>query len=290
MKQFIKDYFTFTRKEGVAILLLCALMGLFLALPWMLPEKPLPPLPHQLEADLQKVRELLAVDSTEKNDGNTKSLFLFDPNLVTAAQWAELGLRDKTIRTILNYRNKGGTFRKPEDIRKIWGLGVAEADRLLPYVRIQNKKEGHGIKNEYSSVKSAIPTTPIDINTATIETWKSLPGIGDVLAARIVKFRDKMGGFQTLEQVGKTYGLSDTIFRKLLPYLRLSRITVERLDLNRASAWQLMQQAKLPESVAKNIIAYRQQHGPFTSFEILKTALDMPDSVLLQLTNFCVIK
>jgi len=65
--------------------------------------------------------------------------FKFDPNELDAAGWKQLGIRDRTIQTILNYRSKGGRFRKPEDLRKIWGMLPADADRLIPYCSIEKQ-------------------------------------------------------------------------------------------------------------------------------------------------------
>ncbi|WP_369668949.1 ComEA family DNA-binding protein, partial [Enterococcus faecium] len=53
----------------------------------------------------------------------------------------------------------------------------------------------------------------MNINTASDSDWEALPGIGKVLAARIIRFRDKLGGFKTVEEIAKTYGLSDSIFQ-----------------------------------------------------------------------------
>ncbi len=156
--------------------------------------------------------------------------FPFNPNTISTQKWQELGLRDKTILTIQHYLEKGGRFRKPEDLRKIWGLKPAEADLLIPYVQIptpiaEGKKE--------TLVWKAVPMqdsvklkphknwnlAPIDINFADTAAWMKFPGIGEVLAARIVKFRDKMGGFKSVEQVGKTYGIKDSLFQLMKPFL-----------------------------------------------------------------------
>jgi hypothetical protein len=61
--------------------------------------------------------------------------------------------------------------------------------------------------------------TPIDINSADSLEWKRLPGIGNVLSKRIVKFRDKLGGFYSIEQVSQTYGLEPQVFQRIKPRL-----------------------------------------------------------------------
>lgn len=70
------------------------------------------------------------------------------------------------------------------------------------------------------SYQASIP--PIDINTADSLDWKTLPGIGNVLSKRIVKFRDKLGGFYCIEQVSRTYGLEKDVFERIKSRLVLS--------------------------------------------------------------------
>jgi DNA uptake protein ComE-like DNA-binding protein len=61
----------------------------------------------------------------------------------------------------------------------------------------------------------------IDINSADTTSFIALPGIGSKLAARIINFRDKLGGFYSVAQVGETFGLPDSTFQKIKQYLKL---------------------------------------------------------------------
>ena len=132
MKQLLRDYFSFSKKETVAAIILVILIGGFIALPYFYKgniSKPV--VDKKLIDEISKIQPAnSANDSLNDNySGNfqpsntvieTKfALFEFDPNTLDATGWKRLGLRDKTINTLLNYRNKGGKFRKPEDIRKI---------------------------------------------------------------------------------------------------------------------------------------------------------------------------
>jgi DNA uptake protein ComE-like DNA-binding protein len=65
-------------------------------------------------------------------------LFYIDPNTITGSQWKILELRDKTIKTIENYRSKGGHFYKPGDLQRIYGLHDDEYERLRPYIKIES--------------------------------------------------------------------------------------------------------------------------------------------------------
>ncbi|MBO9571783.1 MAG: helix-hairpin-helix domain-containing protein, partial [Chitinophagaceae bacterium] len=65
----------------------------------------------------------------------------------------------------------------------------------------------------------AKPAFPIDINTADTTAFISLPGIGSKLANRIVSFRSKLGGFNSVEQIRQVYGLRDSVFQLIYPML-----------------------------------------------------------------------
>lgn len=249
----LKSFFRFTSRERLAILLLCLLMVLFWTLPLFFPEKPPKISMPQTNAyhlnasssnsyaygDATATSSPLATGMARAHQNRFSNeaprvahYFPFNPNTISPEQWQELGLRDKTILTIQHYLQKGGQFRKPADLRKIWGLTPAEADLLIPYVQIPNTiAEGKQPQEPLKAlpVKDTVllkphknwNLQPIDINLADTAAWMKFPGIGEVLAARIVKFRDKMGGFKTVEQVGKTYGIKDSLFQLMKPFLTL---------------------------------------------------------------------
>jgi DNA uptake protein ComE-like DNA-binding protein len=146
----------------------------------------------------------------------TVQLFEFNPNELSAEGWKKLGLRDKTVQTILHYREKGGRFRVPEDLKKIWGLSSTEANKLMPYVQIPELKKK--VLELPMAFPKVMPAT-ILINQATVTELLLIPGFTKSLAARMIKFRDKLGGFKSLEQVRKTYGLNDSLFQSMAAFV-----------------------------------------------------------------------
>ena len=252
----LTSFFRFTSRERLAILLLCLLMVLFWTLPLFFPEKPPKismPQPLGSQPNASSSKSFAYGDAAPTNNASGSGIatpnhnrfaneaprrvahyFPFDPNTISPAQWQELGLRDRTILTIQHYLQKGGRFRKPEDLRKIWGLKPADADLLIPYVQIP-APIAEGKKAEMVWIAAPIQDTiklkphknwnltPIDINLAGPDQWIKFPGIGEVLAARIVKFRDKMGGFHSIDQVGKTYGIKDSLFQLMKPFLTMNQ-------------------------------------------------------------------
>ncbi len=239
-KNRLKDWFAFSKRERRAVMVLLCLLGFIMILPYFVPAKKTNiHIDKELQAELDQYKtehpqnndrsNFINVNDTTVEDTAIKTVFYFDPNTLDEDGFAKLGLNQKIIHTLINYRNKGGYFKTPADIRKIYGLSKADADRLIPYVRIvaSNKKQTAATKSEQPAIvqSEAHQFKKININTATVEEWKAFPGIGDVIANRIIKYRTSMGGFKSVEQVGKTYGLSDSVFQQIKPYLFLKDST-----------------------------------------------------------------
>lgn len=61
----------------------------------------------------------------------------------------------------------------------------------------------------------------IDLNKATIEDLKRLPGVGEVTAKNIIEYRDKIGGFKSIEELKEVKGIGDKKLEILKNYLTL---------------------------------------------------------------------
>lgn len=108
---------------------------------------------------------------------------------------------------------------------------------------------------------------PIEINSATMAELESLYGIGPVLAARIVKFRDGMGGFRSLDQLKDVYGLKPEVYEQIRPRLRIRPSAIHKLDLNTATPEELAGHPYIPPTLARQIVGYRTKVKPFESVE-----------------------
>lgn len=218
--------------------------------------------------------------------------FAFDPNTLSGDSLMLLGLSGRTVRTLLNYREKGGQFRQPEDLKKIYGLPPDQAEGLMPLVSIPTREprfEGQLANREPDASQPKTKTTKapasIPINTATPEEWQALQGIGPAFARRICGFRDKLGGFAHVDQVGETYGLPDSTFQRIRPQLVADR-PVQRLRINHLDAAGLKAHPYLTWKHANAIIAYRGQHGAFTSAAEVSKIRSIPAEVLKKMEPY----
>ncbi len=296
--KWVKEYFSFTKKERNAIIILGLLALLFSLLPTLFPFlvkddielvvdtaaqrelaslEILPDKKEQLaasysDADLYQPKE---TKFEKYNKGNVKGeLFSFNPNTATSEEWKRLGLRDKTIQTILKYRTKGGQFYKPEDLQRIYGLNTNEYERLLPYVQIESKAkttiETTTVSTEIKTERKEYNSVVVDINNADTAIWKQLKGIGSTYAKRIVNFRTKLGGFVSIDQVGETFGLPDSVFQKVKQQLRFTNSTINQIDVNNSTIDELKAHPYIGYSVANAIVQYRTQHGNFSTITDLQ--------------------
>lgn len=62
----------------------------------------------------------------------------------------------------------------------------------------------------------------LNINTATADELTELPGVGDVLATRIVEYRDTHGPFQSIDDLGQVEGISTTLIESLRPLVSVA--------------------------------------------------------------------
>jgi competence ComEA-like helix-hairpin-helix protein len=235
----------FKKKEDLARIYTLKEADYLRLLPWI----HFPPISKQLKGTL------LPTNTTEE-----PKIASFNPNTATEEQLKQAGLPSKTRVAWINYLAKGGSFRKPEDIRKLYTLSDADYLKVAPFLIFPSAETPNRIST---------PVTPIEINNATFNQWISLPGIGSGWAGRILRFREKLGGFSTINQVAETNGLPDSVFQKIAPFLSINEVSPTTISINTATISQLTQHPYITAQQARWIITFRQQHGSFKSKEDL---------------------
>jgi competence ComEA-like helix-hairpin-helix protein len=111
----------------------------------------------------------------------------------------------------------------------------------------------------------------IDINLADSADWEQLPTIGSKLSLRIITFRERLGGFYDVRQVAETFGISDSAFDIILPFLSISGTAVRKINLNSITYSELAKHPYIRWKLASAIINYRNEHGPYKNPNDLKS-------------------
>lgn len=301
----IKDYFSFTKKERIGVIVLVLVIIIVFLIPYLLPQRKeninlADWEQFKVQSDKLRKPEKDSKTFTEPNEESSPSydsqkdlsafakhepiksgLFYFDPNTLSEQGWEKLGLRRRTISTIQNYLSKGGRFTHSADLGKIYGLHKNELERLMPYVKINNiftlgvkraNSQNFQQSSSYRSASSKYSSTSIsvlDINTADTTQLIALPGIGSKLAGRIIHFREKLGAFYSVDQLSDVYGLPDSTFQKLRSRLTVSSKSLKIININTADVNELKELPYIKWNLANAIIEFRNRHGKFTNLEEL---------------------
>lgn len=188
-------------------------------------------------------------------------LFHFDPNTVSSQQLKLLGFSTRTRQALLKYREKGGFFRSVDDLEFLHGMTPEFLEKISEYVQLEKIPEKEVGKTVLSKMPSVVH---VDINESTAEHWQTLKGIGPYYSKRILNFRNHLGGFVSVDQVADTYGLPDSVFSKIKPYLKMDK-THDRININKVSKSELTDHPYFSRKQASVLINYRDEHGQFNS-------------------------
>ena len=140
-----------------------------------------------------------AVQAVRAKTRKTES-FRFNPNTVSMEDLQRLGFSEKQAQSILNYREKGGKFRRKEDFAKSYVVADSVFERLEPYIDIPK----------------------LDINKADSAEFDALPGIGPYFAAKMVSYREELGGYSCTEQLKEIWNFGNERYDKLSDLIECS--------------------------------------------------------------------
>jgi len=261
----IKDFFNLDRTEVIGLSVLIIVILLVGGLNFLVPT-----LHKDSKTDFSKAKELAKlIEKTNKERKNNagykknrvniegkRTYFYFDPNNADADTWSKLGMPQYRIKRILKYIEKGGRFHKADDLLKFCENDELLFNNIKPYIKfpeIVNVKKD----TEFRDVL-------LDINVATSADFCKLKGIGFVLSERIVAFRDKLGGFYSVEQISEVYGIDSLTFTRIKENMYVEEgINVEKISLNLASFKTFAAHPYIGYDRAKKILNLRTKKGVF---------------------------
>jgi len=223
------------------------------------------------EEKKEQVKNLKEKPKTPKRPQQLQ-LHPFDPNAMSLNQWIKMGLSERQAHTIEKYKSKGGTFRKPEDFKKIYCISESEYEELSPYIIIN-------IQDDDDELYYSEPILELDLNTVNMEEIQCVRGIGPSYAKRIIKYRQILGGYIQLNQLLEVYGMDSLKYIAIKPYFTLSMDSVKRIPLNTATYSQLRRHPYVSDQLAYEITHYRNMHGYFKNLEELKEINLITDSL-----------
>lgn len=294
IRKWIRDVFGFSGNEINGFLILIPLMLLLIMSEpvyniWTSNRS------HDEVEDRKRLDSLVAGWRLEVNrsfDPPKDSLFSFDPNIAPVEDLQLLGFSQISANRIAAYRSKGGVFRVKADMLKIYGLDSALYQQLYAYIKLPEKrsrrvstKDKHTVgkiarANESEAWKKKDREATFDINTADTLLLEGIYGIGPKLAARIIKFRDALGGFVRSDQVGEVYGLDSVVIQRILKVSYIEdEFEPKKININTADKKELSRHPYISYQVAEALLTYRFQHGDFAEVNDIKKLVTIPNEV-----------
>jgi DNA uptake protein ComE-like DNA-binding protein len=214
--------------------------------------------------------------------------FAFDPNTASQEDLISNGVPAFLARRMVNYRSKGGSFRKKEDLLKIYDFSDSLYALVEPYVQIADSLTNEGIRDTEFAKKDEEPAEPevwFELNSANAEELRRIRGIGAVLSSRIVKYRNLLGGFHDYAQLREVWGLKPEVIEVLKNHSVLEP-KIQQIPLNTDSIKVLARHPYIDYNLARALVNYRKVHGDYQEAAEIQNIKLMSDSLYQKLSPY----
>ncbi len=197
----------------------------------------------------------------------------FNPNFISDYKGYLLGMSPEELDRLQAFRQEGRYVNSAEEFGRVTGIKDSLLQAIAPYFTFPDFRYAKKTKE----ITAPVIKVFMDLNEASEEDLRSIPGIGPVLSSRIVRFRDRLGGFLLDEQLLDVYGLDEEVGRRALKVFRVKQMPrIKKISLNTAGVEELSELVYLGKKLAVRIVAYRDTHGKFDSIEQLTKIEDFP--------------
>ena len=209
-------------------------------------------------------------------------IYPFNPNFITDFKAYTLGMSLQEIDRLHEFRASDKYVNSKEEFQEVTKVSDSLLERISPYFKFpdwtQDKTEKGKSKVLLSPNTSDVKMRKkLDLNSATVDDLRSINGIGEKLSARIVKFRDRLGGFLVDGQLYDVYYLEPEVADRVLEkFTVLNKPEIVRINVNTATAAELSKLTYIQKDVAQRIVNYRNLNGGIKSLNELSNIEGFP--------------
>ena len=278
-----KSHFSYSKQErsGIFFLLLIivALQVVFFVLKYTT---------GNIEGNLSIDKETQdKIDALKQNSQQKDSIriYPFNPNFISDYKGYSLGMSVEEIDRLHAYRAQNKFVNNSVEFQNITKVSDSLLKVISPYFKFSDWANTESVSQK--KIPSATIQSGLDIqkdnfqikdlNSATAEDLRSISGIGQILALRIIKFRNRLGGFIVDDQLYDVYGLEPEVVKRTFERFKvLSQPEIEKINVNNATAEEISKLIYIRYNVATRIVEYREVKGTISSFDELTKIEDFP--------------
>lgn len=267
----LKSYLQFSKSQRLGLLTLFALLIVFQFFFYFL-ESNVVDTPESQPTKQQWLSLQTQLDTAAIAKRNSKpKIYPFNPNFVTDFKGYKLGMSVAEIDRLLAFRKTNHYVNSAAEFQQVTQVSDSLLAQIAPFFKFPDWVKDKN-RHSFSQSKSFEKKTPavIDINLATQEDLKAVYGIGDGLSERILKEKERLGGFVSMQQMADVWGLSADVVAKLQASFKVSQIPeVKKVKINQATVKELTQFPYFRYTLAKSIVTYRSMNGGIEGVEDL---------------------
>lgn len=275
---YLKSHFQFPKKQRNGILLLLLIILVLQSVYFFIdsPKHELSVNEDELEQFEKEIDSLRLVEI----ENNKPKLFPFNPNFITDYKGYTLGMSNEEIDRLIKFRAQDRWINSTTQFQQVTQVSDSLLNTISPYFKFPEwvtnpKTNASNFSKSNSKPKSF--EEKIDLNIATAKQLQRIPGIGEVLSERIIKFRDRSGSFIADVQLEDVYGLSQEVIESLTNEFTVKTPKpINQINLNSASIEDLVTIPHIDYELAYEIIEQRTLRDGFKSFDELTKVKEFP--------------
>ncbi|RZK22961.1 MAG: hypothetical protein EOO63_18000 [Hymenobacter sp.] len=220
---------------------------------------------------------------------------------MSATDWEARGVPHFVAGRIVNYGQKAGGFKAKAQVQRIYGLPDSVYQRLAPFMQLPTELPG---RPDYAAARGGAPARadapnrfprkparlqPFDLNQADTTQLQQIRGIGRGRAKWIVQRRNELGGYVDEAQLADVFVLRDApdLVDSLRKYTFVAPGFVpQTVNINAATFDELWPQPYIGKPLARLIVAFRKQHGPYKTPEDLRQIKILKEESFIKLRPY----
>jgi DNA uptake protein ComE-like DNA-binding protein len=201
--------------------------------------------------------------------------------LIIADEVIPLVIRPKSV-DISGFENEIKAFEESIRIED----SIEAMTHKSGYKKRNSNSAIHKMDSSFSSRRFPKETFMIELNSADTFTLQRLRGIGPSFARRIVKYRERLGGYLDKIQLLEIWEMDTSRYNSIKEQITVNRDSVHKINLNTITFKKLMSHPYFPFEMTREIMIYRKEHKKFVNVEELRNIRMISDSVYRKIRSY----